>query len=161
MITAEHYQELIMNFISLLEVDEQDCSLQHDGATVHTANSSVQMLSEFFGGRIISQNLWPPQSLDLSPSDFCLWGFLKEKVCKNNPHVAELKQNIELCISNITAETLHLSSCVRNGLCDFLITLYLGLCIQGIAQIEQNFISEIILWILIKFGTGSVLNVIE
>jgi hypothetical protein len=55
--TAERYQEIIMNFISLLEVDEQDCWFQEDGATVHTENSTMQMLSEFFGGRIISQNL--------------------------------------------------------------------------------------------------------
>jgi hypothetical protein len=49
-----------MNFISLLEIDEQDCWFQQDKATAHTANSTMQMLSEFFGGRIISQNLWPP-----------------------------------------------------------------------------------------------------
>jgi hypothetical protein len=30
---AEHYQELIMNFTSLLEVGEQDCWFQQDGAT--------------------------------------------------------------------------------------------------------------------------------
>jgi hypothetical protein len=78
MITAEHYQELIMNFISLLEVDKQDSWLQQDGATAHTANSTMQMLSKFFDGHIIFQNLWPPSSLDLSPPDFYLWGFLKE-----------------------------------------------------------------------------------
>jgi hypothetical protein len=59
-----------------LEVYEQDCWFQKDGATAHTANSTVQMLSEFFGGRIISQNLWPLKNLDLSPPDFYLWGFL-------------------------------------------------------------------------------------
>jgi hypothetical protein len=51
--TAERYQELIMNLISLFEVDEQYCWFQQDGATAHTANSTMQMLSEFFGGRII------------------------------------------------------------------------------------------------------------
>jgi hypothetical protein len=49
-----------MDFISLLEVDEQDCWFQQDGATAHTANSTTQMSSEFFGGRIISRNLQPP-----------------------------------------------------------------------------------------------------
>jgi hypothetical protein len=35
-------------------------------------------------------------------------GDLKENVYKNNSHtLEELKQNIELCISNVTAETLH------------------------------------------------------
>jgi hypothetical protein len=46
--------------------------------------------------------------LDLSPSDFCLWGFLKESVYKNNPRTSEeLKQYIELRISNVTSETIH------------------------------------------------------
>jgi hypothetical protein len=45
-ITAEHYQEFIMNLISLLEVNEQDCWFQQDGATAHTENSALQMLSD-------------------------------------------------------------------------------------------------------------------
>jgi hypothetical protein len=49
-----------MNFISLLEVDKQDCWFQQDGAMAHTENSTMQMLSEFFGGCIISLDLWPP-----------------------------------------------------------------------------------------------------
>jgi hypothetical protein len=64
-----------MNLISLLEVDEKDCWFQQDGATAHTTNSTMQMLSEFFGGRIISRNLWPPRSPDLSPPDLYLGGF--------------------------------------------------------------------------------------
>jgi hypothetical protein len=40
-----------MNLISLLEVDKQDCWFWQDGAT---ADSTMQMLSEFFGGYIIS-----------------------------------------------------------------------------------------------------------
>jgi hypothetical protein len=51
-ITAERYQDFSMNFIFLWEVYEQDCWFQQDGATVHTANSTMQMLNEFFGGRI-------------------------------------------------------------------------------------------------------------
>jgi hypothetical protein len=34
-ITAECYQEFIMHFTSLLEVDEQDCWLQQDGSMAH------------------------------------------------------------------------------------------------------------------------------
>jgi hypothetical protein len=34
-----------MNFISLLEVEEQNCWFQEDGATAHTANSTTQLLS--------------------------------------------------------------------------------------------------------------------
>jgi hypothetical protein len=45
-----------MNFIFFLEVDEQDCWFQQDGAAAHTANTTMQMFSEFFGGRIFSGN---------------------------------------------------------------------------------------------------------
>ncbi|KAJ4437989.1 hypothetical protein ANN_13928 [Periplaneta americana] len=45
-----------------------------------------------FGDRIISRELWPPRSPDLSPSDFYLWGTLKNKVYASNPHtLQELK----------------------------------------------------------------------
>jgi hypothetical protein len=98
-----------MNFISLLEFDEHDCCFQQDGAAAHTANSTMQMLSEFFSGRVISRNLWRLRSPDLSPPDFYTWGGLKENVYKSNPRTLEkLKQNTEVCISNVTVETLHL-----------------------------------------------------
>jgi hypothetical protein len=92
-----------MNFISLLEVDEQDCWFLQDGAVAHTANLAMQILSELFCGRIISRNFWSSRSPDLSPLYFIF------KVHKSNPHtLEELKQNTELCILNVTAETLHL-----------------------------------------------------
>jgi hypothetical protein len=69
-----------MNFISLLEVEEQDCWFQQDGAMAHTENSTMQIFSEFSGGRIISRNLWPSLSPDLSPTDLYLSGFLNKNV---------------------------------------------------------------------------------
>ena len=78
-----------------------------DGATAHTVKSTMQFLRNFFDDRIISRDLWPRRSPDLSPPDFYLWDFLKDNVSSNNPHTLdELKQNIEDCISNITAATL-------------------------------------------------------
>jgi hypothetical protein len=46
-----------MNLISLLEVDDQDCWFEQDGARAHASISTIQVLSEFFGSRIISRNL--------------------------------------------------------------------------------------------------------
>jgi hypothetical protein len=43
-VTAEKYQEIIMQFISLLNKEERFCWLQQDGTTSHTANSTVEML---------------------------------------------------------------------------------------------------------------------
>lgn len=105
-ITAERYQDIIMQFVALLEADERHCWLQQDGATAHTANSTMIMLREFFGEHIISRGLWPPRSPDLSPPDFFLWGHLKDNVYKNNPHtIDQLKHNIEDEISRISVAT--------------------------------------------------------
>jgi hypothetical protein len=59
-VTAEKYQTIIMQFISLLSEEEHFCWLQQNGATSHTANSTMEMLKQFFYDRIISKNLWPP-----------------------------------------------------------------------------------------------------
>jgi inhibitor of nuclear factor kappa-B kinase subunit alpha len=55
-----------------------------------------------FGDRIISRGLWPASSPDLNPCDFYLWGNLKQKVYKTNPHtIEELKENIRNEVSTI------------------------------------------------------------
>jgi hypothetical protein len=80
-----------MKFITILGAD-QDCLFQQ-----RKADSTTQVLWEFFGDRIISGNLWPRHSPYLSPPDFYLWGVLKENMYKNNPRsLEELQQNTEL-----------------------------------------------------------------
>jgi hypothetical protein len=66
-----------------LEVAEQFCVFQQDGAEAQATNSTVQMLSEFFSGRFISRNL---RLLD--PRAY-LERVLKETVCKDNPPTLE------------------------------------------------------------------------
>ena len=72
---------------------------QQDGAPVHTANASLDWLKVQFKKRVVSRKTtigWPPDSPDLSPPDFFLWGYLKEKIYKNKPQTLEqLKNNIE------------------------------------------------------------------
>ena len=71
-INAEAYQELIQQFIALLQVDERNCCFQQDSATAHTAASTVLILHEFFGENVISEGLWPPRSPHLSSqTSFC------------------------------------------------------------------------------------------
>ena len=51
-------------------------------------NHSLGLLREMFPGRLISLRGdvgWPALSPDLSPCDFFLWGYLKEKVFKRCP----------------------------------------------------------------------------
>jgi hypothetical protein len=85
----------------LLEVDERDMWFQQDGATSHTARTSMALLQGFFRERLTSQGLWPPRSPDLTPPDLFVWGH-------PNPYsTEEVKTNIEGAISNINHSTLH------------------------------------------------------
>lgn len=100
---------------------------QQDGATSHTANTSMTVLRRMFPGRIISRfgNVpWPPRSPDLSVCDFFLWGYLKNCVYNHKPrNLDELKNAIIQEIAAIPAEILvrvmedfekRLESCIRN-----------------------------------------------
>jgi hypothetical protein len=51
--------------------------------------------------------VWPPQSPNLTPPDFFLWGFLKERVYLYNPRsFDELKHNIAQTVASIDLGTL-------------------------------------------------------
>jgi hypothetical protein len=50
-----------------------EASFQQDGATSHTARSSMAAVRELFGNRVISRFgdiSWPPRSTNLSVRDF-------------------------------------------------------------------------------------------
>jgi hypothetical protein len=66
----------------------------------------MKALSDVFGDRIISSDIWPARSPDLIPCDFFFCACLKNKVCSNYPRTEELKENIRREISNISAEHL-------------------------------------------------------
>jgi hypothetical protein len=62
------------------------------------------------GDRLISRRTdfpWPPYSPNLNPTDYFLWGYLKEKVYANNPQtLAVLKENIRREIRNIPRDMI-------------------------------------------------------
>ena len=62
----------------------------------------MQAVRLVFGDRVITRGVWPPQSPDLTPPDFYLWGELKGEVHANNPHtIGQLKGNIRAAIWNM------------------------------------------------------------
>ena len=77
--------------------------------TVRTApfNTLRQYL---LGDRLISRrtdNPWPPYSPDLTPLDYFLWGYLKERVYEDNPDTIErLKKNVKREIRRIPNDVL-------------------------------------------------------
>jgi len=83
----------IKNYVSQLTHDELTAGYcQQDGAICHTSNASKREIESFFQDRIISKNLWPPGSPDLTPADFFLWGLFKGKVYKITPRTIEKTQ---------------------------------------------------------------------
>ena len=107
-ITAEAYQDIIVQFISLLRPEERHCWFQQDDTPINAAISTKEMLEEFFEDRVIAHGLWPPRSPDLTPPHFFLWGMLEKRVYANNPcTIEDLKKNIVKGISEINESALH------------------------------------------------------
>ena len=81
---------------------------QQDDPAPHTAKASMEFLKQVFGNRLIalcSDRRWAPRSPDLSPLDFFLWGYCKEKVYKSNPKtVPDLKRSVEDCVKSISED---------------------------------------------------------
>ena len=100
-----------------------------DGATCHCTGRVLSWLGTKFNDRIISRRTpipWPPQSPDLNPLDFWLWGHLGKIVHGANPRsIGELMQTVEDARNTITPDnieeslrnlTKRLQSCVaQNG----------------------------------------------
>ena len=82
---------------------------QQDVAPPHTSKLALDWLKSNFNNRVISRKTdfeWVPHSPALSPADFFLWGYLKDRVYKTNPRtIGELKSNIQTEIEAIDEET--------------------------------------------------------
>ena len=48
-----------------------------DGARSHTANKTVRFLNQQRYLTLLQPNMWPPNSPDLSPVDYCVWSALE------------------------------------------------------------------------------------
>lgn len=54
-------------------------TLQQDGAPSHTARNTLAYLQQE-GIAIIEPDMWPPNSPDLNPVDYAIWGALQQRV---------------------------------------------------------------------------------
>ena len=112
-----------------IRADIQQDWFQQDGATPHTAAASHLWLQERFPGRVISlkeEVQWAPHSPDLSPLDFFLWGYLKDRVYKDKLRTSEhLKRALIAEVSAMPSEmvdravdhlqTVRLPQVIRRG----------------------------------------------
>lgn len=93
-----------------------DWWFMQDGATCHRTSAAFKILDEHFHGRVIGLDYeprfgcgieWPPNSPDLNPCDYYLWGKLKDKVYRTKPRTLEqLKEKIIEESRQLTAEEL-------------------------------------------------------
>ena len=65
---SEEHQDIISQFVSMLEGDERYFLLQQGGATSYT----IDFFKDCFDSRLISKHLWFSRSPDLAPIDFFL-----------------------------------------------------------------------------------------
>jgi hypothetical protein len=62
----------------------------------------MTLLRHVFGDKIISKQIWPPRSPDLTPLNYYMWGAIKGAVYKGNPHtLLELKEVVANFITHI------------------------------------------------------------
>jgi hypothetical protein len=107
-VNSQVYCGFVDQFVETLTEDEVfRLWFQQDNATAHTSKLSMNHLTAYFGERVISKGLWPPRSPDLSPPDFFLWGFLKDRVFQDNPQTLDqLRQRIVETVASIPATML-------------------------------------------------------
>ena len=51
-----------------------------DGARAHTAGETIELLKSQDHLQPLLPEMWPPNSPDLNPVDFCIWGELERRV---------------------------------------------------------------------------------
>ena len=100
-VTAHSYLEKLRREIVpsiTRKMDSTEIFYMQDGAPPHYAQSVRQFLDEIFPDRWIGRRgpiEWPARSPDLTPTDFFLWGFIKDRVyATKHENLEELKEAI-------------------------------------------------------------------
>lgn len=110
-VTGESYKQLLTNyFLPMLPSLPPDAIFQQDGAPPHYSLEVRQLLDEKLPDSWIGRGgptRWPPRSPDLTPLDFFLWGYVKDKVYVTPcPNLTQLKRRITTAIRSVSVEML-------------------------------------------------------
>ena len=82
-LTGQRYLDLLRDHIIPSLGDTSELWFMQDGAPAHKARVVTQYLRAVFGDRVIALGWdpeWAPRSPDVTPCDFFLWGYMKDKV---------------------------------------------------------------------------------
>ena len=93
---GQYYRDILLTRDLLPDIKQYSdyLTFQQDGAPAHRARETVELL-KVEAPDFIPPNLWPPNSPDLNPVDYKIWGILQERVCKtSSKDIDELRRRI-------------------------------------------------------------------
>jgi len=73
-------------FAHIKHISGDDCfAFQQDSAPAHRTKMTIEVIEllKKETPAFIDPSLWPPNSPDLNPVDYCVWGILQERVYRN------------------------------------------------------------------------------
>lgn len=107
-VTGDTYLDMLRNYA--VPQLPPETVFQQDGAPPHYANHVRSFLDGMFPDRWIGRGgptPWPPRSPDMTPLDFFLWGFVKDKVYRTPvTDIVDLRGRIYDAIELVTPEML-------------------------------------------------------
>ena len=62
-----------------------------EGARAHTANDTIELLNNQDYLQLLTPDMWPPNSPDLNPVDYSIWGGLERRIYKGR-RITDLEQ---------------------------------------------------------------------
>lgn len=107
-VNSANYLDMLQNFA--FPQFPTNVIFQQDGAPPHWGSNVREALDDKFPDSWIGRGgpiSWPPRSPDITPLDYFLWGYVKNKVYSSPvKNIEELKERIETAINNISPELL-------------------------------------------------------
>jgi len=95
-VNGQYYRDILLARDLLPDIKQYSdyFTFQQDGAPAHRARETEELL-KVETPDFIPPNLWPPNSPDLNPVDYWIWGILQERVYKTrSKDVDELRRRI-------------------------------------------------------------------
>jgi len=82
-VNDQYYRDILLTRDLLLDIKQYSdyFTFQQDGAPAHRARETVELLKVEISD-FIPPNMWPPNSPDLNPVDYKIWGLLQKWVYK-------------------------------------------------------------------------------
>lgn len=108
-VNGEYYREQILR-VMLPECAQlagaDGYTFQQDGARAHTARDTIAFLEERVPD-LLEPTMWPPNSPDLNPMDYCIWGVLQSMVYRQRiENRDQLRTALLECWNSLSQETV-------------------------------------------------------